>query len=269
MQSTPAFQLHCSSHPDLPVLYHHPKYHKGSVYCLTWNTDGVMASGSNDQTIRLLKFDRDTSTVTGTPEDVHIHKGTVRDVVFLDNGYLSSAGAGDCAVKVYDCVAQRCIRSFASHSSQVLALSPVLDNVNLILSAGHDQNLILWDVRQPDAIQANKFSSPVTSVTNHIKDVCISLIDGSLSFLDLRQLSVKHQLQYLHRDECRSVCYSPTGNFVLSGSYEGKVQLTDAQSKLSNVAAEHADKVVQCRWHCSGKMFASTSVDKRVCFWQE
>ena len=260
--------LLCSSH-DLPVLYHHPKYHKGSIYCLTWNTDGMIASGSNDQTIRFLRFDSDSSTVIGTPEDIHIHKGTIRDVVFLKNGYLSSAGAGDCTVKVYDCLAQRCIRNFASHSSPVLALSPVMDNINLILSAGHDQNLILWDVRQPEAVQANKFSSPVTSVTNHNKDVCISLMDGSLSFLELRQLSVTHQLQYLHRDECRSVCYSPNGSYILSGSYESKIKLTDTRSKLSEVVAEHTDKVVQCKWHCSGEMFASTSVDKHVCFWQE
>lgn len=239
------------------------------MYCLAWNRDGLIASGSNDQTIRFLRFDQDTSTVAGIPEDIHIHKGTVRDVVFLSSGYLCSAGAGDCVIKVYDCVAQQCIRSFADHSGQVLALSSVMENVNLILSAGHDQNLILWDLRQPESVQANKFQSPVTSVTNYNKDVCVSLIDGSLSFLDLRQLSITYQLQYLYRDECRSVCYSPSGRFVLSGSYENKIQLTDVRSKLSKAVAEHTDKVVQCRWHCSGKMFASTSVDKRVCFWQE
>lgn len=239
------------------------------MYCLAWNKDGMVASGSNDQTIRFLRFDHDTSMVTGTPEDIHMHRGTVRDLIFLKNGYLSSAGAGDCAVKVYDCTAQRCVRSFASHSSQVLALSSVTENANLILSAGHDQNLVLWDIRQPEAVQANKFSAPVTSVTNFDKDVCISLVDGSIYFLDLRQLSITHQLQYLHRDECRTVSYSPNGIYVLSGSYESKVRLTDVQSKLSKVVAEHTDKVVQCRWQCSGKMFASTSVDKRVCFWQE
>jgi len=236
---------------------------------LAWNTDGMIASGSNDQTIRFLRFDQDTSTVTGAPEDVRIHKGTVRDVVFLNNAYLSSAGAGDCAVKVYDCVAQQCIRNFTSHSSQVLALSSVKENVNLILSAGSDQNLMLWDLRQPEAVQVTRFTAPVTSVTNHGKDICISLMDGSLTFLELRQLSITHQLQYLYRDECRSVCYSPNGKYVLSGSYEKKIKLTDIHSRLSQIVAEHMDKVVQCRWHCSGKMFASTSVDKHVCFWKE
>lgn len=238
------------------------------MYCLAWNTDGVIASGSNDQTIRLLRFDQDTSSVTSTPEDVHIHKGTIRDVMFLRNCYLSSAGAGDCAVKIYDCAAQQCIRSFAGHSSQVLTLSPVTENINLILSGGHDQNLILWDIRQPKPVQANKFSAAVTSVTNHNEDICISSVDGTLSFLELRQLSVTHQLQHLYRDECRSVSFSPNGCYVLSGSYEAKIQLTDVQSKQSKVVAEHKDKVVQCRWHSSGRIFASTSVDKRVCFWQ-
>ena len=257
----------CRSH-DLPVLYHHPKYHKGSVYCLAWSNEGLIASGSNDQTVRLLKFDSDTSTVVGSPEDIHIHKGTIRDVLFLANGYLISAGAGDCAVKVYDCLAERCVRNYASHSSQVLALSSIAENVNQVLSAGHDHNLVLWDVRQPQPVHTGKLSAPLTSVTNHNKDICVSMLDGSLAFLDLRQFSVIHELQYLHRDECRSVSYSPNGHFVLSGSYDNTIQLTNIHSKLSQVAAKHSDKVVQCRWHCSGDMFASTSVDKLVCFWE-
>jgi len=189
-------------------------------------------------------------------------------VLFLANGYLISAGAGDCTVKVYDCLAERCIRNYGSHSSQVLALSSVTEDVNQMLSAGQDHNLVLWDVRQPRPVHTEKFSAPLTSVTNHNKDICVSVLDGSLEFLDLRWFSVTHELQYLHRDECRSVTYSPDGYFVLSGSYDNTIQLTNVYSKISQVAAKHSDKVVQCRWHHSGDMFASTSVDKHVCFWE-
>ena len=51
---------------DIPILYSHASYHQGSIYCLAWNRNFVLASGSNDQTIRLLSFDREE----GVPLDI-------------------------------------------------------------------------------------------------------------------------------------------------------------------------------------------------------
>jgi WD repeat-containing protein 47 len=36
------------------------KHHYGSIYCTAWNTNGnLIATGSNDKTIKLIKFSPD------------------------------------------------------------------------------------------------------------------------------------------------------------------------------------------------------------------
>lgn len=46
------------------VLYKKVKHHKGSIYCLAWNPTGeLLATGSNDKTVKLMKFNIETCNV--------------------------------------------------------------------------------------------------------------------------------------------------------------------------------------------------------------
>lgn len=92
--------------------------HAGSVYDIAWNASGdVIATGSNDKTVKIVlpaardpphsaqcTVDYEDDTVSlGRSLSLHGHSGTVRCVEFVDAfrpGYVASAGAGDCAVRV-------------------------------------------------------------------------------------------------------------------------------------------------------------------------
>lgn len=51
------------------VIIKRVKHHKGSIYCVAWNNHGnLIATGSNDKTIRLMKFDSNTCTSAGKCE---------------------------------------------------------------------------------------------------------------------------------------------------------------------------------------------------------
>ena len=48
------------------VLYKKSKHHYGSIYCTAWNPSGnLIATGSNDKTIKLVKFTPDLSEDNG------------------------------------------------------------------------------------------------------------------------------------------------------------------------------------------------------------
>jgi len=50
----------------MDVVVKRVKHHKGSIYCVAWNSHGnLIATGSNDKTIRLMKFDGNTCTSAG------------------------------------------------------------------------------------------------------------------------------------------------------------------------------------------------------------
>lgn len=48
------------------VLYKKGKHHYGSIYCTAWNPSGnLIATGSNDKTIKLIKFTPDLAEDNG------------------------------------------------------------------------------------------------------------------------------------------------------------------------------------------------------------
>nr|XP_053638184.1 WD repeat-containing protein 47-like [Cherax quadricarinatus] len=49
------------------VLFKRTKHHKGSIYCLAWSPLGdLVATGSNDKTVKLMRFNPDSCNMDGT-----------------------------------------------------------------------------------------------------------------------------------------------------------------------------------------------------------
>jgi len=75
-----------------------------------------------------------------------------------------------------------------------------------------------------------------------------------------------------HQDEVRTVRLSNAAHYLLSGSYDKRVVITDMRGDLSAPlaympVAEHAGKVIQCRWHPQDFTFLTTSADKTAVLW--
>merc|ERR1711874_158925 len=115
-----------SQHPPPPVVVsRYPKHHKGSIYCLSWAPTGsVLATGSNDKTIKILRVreeDHGHTVETVLP----IHDGTVRDLCFLSGpgpSHLVSGGAGDCQVYGTDCSTASVVAGKTGHSDRILSV---------------------------------------------------------------------------------------------------------------------------------------------------
>lgn len=253
---------------ELPLLHSHASYHQGSIYCLAWNSAHLLVSGSNDQTVRLMRFDGQDGLPASAPCDLHIHQSTVRDVAFLSDDLLVSAGSGDCIVKLVDCRTQSSLMDLRGHVEQILALA--VHKGQMVLSAGQDKQVKCWDIASRSAVGSIHLASPVGSLAVRDTTLAAVCLDGSLSLYDLRMLDSAHPLSStrLHDDECRSVRFSPDGQLLLTGSYDRSVRATAVRSLHSKVVATHTDKVIQCRWHPSGLVCASTGADKKACFWR-
>lgn len=249
----------------MPVLYHHPHYHRGSIYCLAWWQNSLLASGSNDKTIQLLCYRPPSDTHPCTPRgQLGFHSGTVRELLFLPNGQLVSGGTGNPSLAVSDCVAPKMVGSLSGHTKQVLSLG--LLGGSAVVSGGDDQAVRLWDPAQLQCVHTLTVGETVTSLATHDQQLAVALADGSCSIYDTRNWKSLGSFQP-HSSECRSVRYSPDGKWLLTGSYDASVGLTEAASLEWVELAHHQDKVIQAHWHPEGNLFASTSADKTACFW--
>ena len=89
-----------SNQPPQPtILFKSNRHHRGSIYCVAWSAGGdIIATGSNDKSIKMTRFDAETCSVTWPGLELAIHNGTVRDLAFVSRAsgtpVLVSGGAG-------------------------------------------------------------------------------------------------------------------------------------------------------------------------------
>ena len=252
-----------------PVLYHHPRYHRGSIYCLAWLDDRLLASGSNDQTINLLSYAGPSSPSPYKLQARLSASGTIRDLVFMPPGpRLVSGGSGDHRITISNCNSCQVISSLAGHTEQVSSLAVVDENI--VASSSQDRTIKLWDVRQQECVYSFPLVSTAGCIAAHgtSSKLASSHIDGSVTLFDLATMKTVACLK-VHTDEARSVRFSPDGKWLLSGSYDSRVCLIDAGLLEEwREMGQHDAKIIQCRWHRGGKLFASTGADMKACFWE-
>ncbi|XP_051172148.1 WD repeat-containing protein 47 isoform X7 [Leptopilina boulardi] len=267
------------------VLFKRTKHHKGSIYCLAWTPDGhLMATGSNDKTVKLMRFNADTSNLEGQEVELSMHDGTVRDLCFLEDtsnksSLLISGGAGDCKIYVTDCATGTPFQALSGHSGHVLSLYNW--GGAMFVSGGQDKTVRFWDLRTRGCVNmVTPATVPGSKVGSAAAAVCVDpsgrlLVSGhedsSCVLFDIRGGRTV-QCFKPHSSDIRSIRFSPSAYYLLTGGYDNKLVLTDLQGDLtmplpSVVVAQHQDKVISGRWHPTEFSFLSTSADKTATLW--
>lgn len=110
------------------VLFKRTKHHKGSIYCMAWSPQGdLVATGSNDKTVKLMKYNDVQKQLEGREIELTMHDGTIRDLCFIEDSLnkaslLISGGAGDCKIYVTDCATSTPFQALSGHGGHVLSL---------------------------------------------------------------------------------------------------------------------------------------------------
>ncbi|XP_031786903.1 WD repeat-containing protein 47 isoform X3 [Nasonia vitripennis] len=267
------------------VLFKRTKHHKGSIYCLAWTPDGqLMATGSNDKTVKLMRFNADNSNLEGQEVELTMHDGTVRDLCFLEDtsnksSLLISGGAGDCKIYVTDCATGTPFQALSGHSGHVLTLYNW--GGAMFVSGSQDKTVRFWDLRTRGCVNMHTPATvPGSRVGSPVAALCVDpsgrlLVSGhedsSCVLYDIRGGRTV-QCFKPHAADIRSIRFSPSAYYLLTGGYDNKLVLTDLQGDLtmplpSVVVAQHQDKVISGRWHPTEFSFLSTSADKTATLW--
>lgn len=286
----------------LKVIGQVPRHHAGSIYCIAWHPNGrLIASGSNDKLVKLIRFDPDCTISNKSPlgptAELDLHSGTVRDVCFLapdnsgDSAVLLSAGAGDCRIEASDVTTRQSIAVMLGHTMPVFSLTTM--SASEFISAGQDKTWRLWDLRQrptlvhstsPDStFIASVHTGNVDHSANSHRYLVTGHNDGSVRLWDLRRLQTSGESVCVarsidaHQNEIRSVRIKPgctTFLNVLSASYDNTLAITqfDPTSKSdawqgSYTVGQHMAKAVTARWNPVRDAFVSSSADRSCAVW--
>ncbi|NXA11995.1 WDR47 protein, partial [Sapayoa aenigma] len=263
--------------PKQPVVrFKRNKHHKGSIYCVAWSPCGqLLATGSNDKYVKVLPFNAETCNATGPDLEFSMHDGTIRDLAFMEGpesggAILISAGAGDCNIYTTDCQRGQGLHALSGHTGHILALYTW--SGWMIASGSQDKTVRFWDLRVPSCVRV----VGTTAVASVAVDPSGRLLatgqeDSSCMLYDIRGGRMV-QSYHPHSSDVRSVRFSPGAHYLLTGSYDMKIKVTDLQGDLTKqlplmVVGEHKDKVIQCRWHTQDLSFLSSSADRTVTLW--
>ncbi|VDN06007.1 unnamed protein product [Thelazia callipaeda] len=270
-----------SSLSHVNIMLSRPKQHRGSVYCLGFNSTGeLLATGSNDKTLRLMAFNTEHCKI-GAETELNIHDGTVRDLIFMEetvnrSTILVSGGAGNCRIYLTDCVTGQAFNSYQGHTAPILGLYTWCSGY--FVSCSQDKTTRFWDLRSSEAVNV---VSPDSKTSNApVTSVCVDpsgklLVSGhedaSVMLYDIIGGKIV-QIFRPHGDEVRTIRFSNAAYYLLSGSYDKRVVITDMRGDLMTPlmylpVAEHNDKVIQCRWHPHDFSFLSTSADRTAVLW--
>ena len=261
---------------SLPLIFEKTSHHNGSIYCLDWSyNQKLIVTGSNDKTIKIFVVPDFEKKITQFLElAITDQKGTIRSVLFppgIENNFYSGGG-NDSNIYMWDTESGKKINTLNGHEKDINSLKFSIDEnsqTQLLGSCGKDNKICFYD---------NKINNPVKNIEikNHgeINDisfsndyVCSGHGDGYVCIYSNFTQEIVKEMK-ISNSEIRAVNFSKDGKYLLTASFDNKVNILDVNDELKVVKTlEHDDKVVNCRWHPDKPIFVTTSADKTARIW--
>ena len=239
-----------------------------SVWSVAFSPDGQrLVSGSADKTVRV--WDADTGKPVGRP--LAGHTDDVMSVAFSPDGERIVSGSWDKTVRVWDAdTGEPFGQPLTGHTDRVNSVAFSPDGTRIV-SGSTDNTVRLWD-----ADSGQPIGQPLTG--HYGRGVQRGVQPGRAT----DRLGQRRQHGAAcgtptpanrsarrctsHSGAVDSVAFSPDGRRIVSGSYDGTVQVWDAATgqPVGAPLAGHTGSVVSVAFSPDGRRIASGSLDNTV-----
>jgi COMPASS component SWD3 len=251
--------------------------HQGPVRCLAYSPDGgILASGSDDKTVKLWRLDSgcEYRTLTG-------HEDWVRAVAFSADGRTLASGSWDDTVRLWGLRREsqllrdaRCKRIKRPHRLQdhggiwALAFSP--DKTSLVVGHSDGQVLLYWtreldrprvmEMVHTGPVNAAAFSPNGIFLATGSHDLTVRLWSGDWG-KGFGRLTT-------HKDWVRCLAFSPNNELAASAGDDMIIRINEVCSRKERIRMEgHAASVRQIVFSSDGRTLFSASWDETVRVW--
>jgi WD40 repeat protein/uncharacterized caspase-like protein len=236
--------------------------HEDGVISVGFSSDGIIASGSLDKTIKLWSIDgKLLKTLTGHTEPVY-------SISFAPDGKTIASGSVDATIKLWNVKDGSLITTLKGHTQTVnnVAFSP---NGQTIASASADKTIKIWsqDGRLLKTITGYNFPVLNVAFSPDNKSIAAGGEDKTIKIWDIND---GRQLKTLsgHQGWVNTLNYSRDGKNLVSGSADKNIILWNvADGKLIKTISGHAASVWGVRFSADDTMIISASRDRMIKLW--
>jgi WD40 repeat protein/MinD-like ATPase involved in chromosome partitioning or flagellar assembly len=252
--------------------------HSSWVRSIAFSPDGTMlASGSDDQKVKLWSFDRSSGKLSPEPiKTFSEHAYRVRSVAFNPkNSNMLASSSYDKTVKLWDVKTRKCQKTLKGHKDWVWTAIFSQDGSKLV-SSSKDRTLKIWDVSTGTCLQTCSVEADIQSVAFSPDGKILAAgsddktvkfwnfkIDGALPLAEHAGVELGRHDNYV-----RSVAFDRDGNLASAG-YDNIIILWDVKTRerITTSVKEHTHRLRSIAFHPDGQTLASGGWDKILKLW--
>ncbi|KAJ5362293.1 Transcriptional repressor Tup1 N-terminal [Penicillium brevicompactum] len=254
----------------------------GDLYIrsVCFSPDGkYLATGAEDKQIRV--WDINARTIK------HIFSGHEQDIYSLDfagNGRFIASGSGDKTVRLWDILDGKLVYTLSIEDGvTTVAMSP---DGRYVAAGSLDKSVRVWDtttgylverLENPDGHKDSVYS---VAFAPNGRDLVSGSLDKTIKLWELTVPRGMHPHSAVkggkcirtfegHKDFVLSVCLTPDGAWVMSGSKDRGVQFWDPVTGNAQMMLQgHKNSVISVAPSPTGNLFATGSGDMRARIWR-
>ncbi|KIJ13546.1 hypothetical protein PAXINDRAFT_13671 [Paxillus involutus ATCC 200175] len=203
--------------------------HTGSIFCIAISPDDQLAASGDLGGTIVIREMKEGGEIKHSIDA----GGRVYSVCFSPNGEKLACGVSRnadgrvYAIQVYDVESGELVLGpIKAHEDDIRCVLWSLDDGSQLISASDDRTIRCWDSKTGDLV-----GQPWSGHTSYVMSLLLSpdgtklasaSIDHTVRFWDLRSGDpIEHPLQ--HADALWALAYSPSGEFLASGTINGKL----------------------------------------------
>lgn len=236
--------------------------HQKIITSIACSSDYTLASGSEDQTIRLWSFDNG--------QVKHILKGHTETVTCInfnsDNTKLVS-GSADKTVKLWVTISGQLLHTFTGHTAQVnsVAFSP---DQKVIASGSEDKSINLWSMANHEVQTLGKHARGVNSIAYRLDgQILASGSHDGIIRLWPTKVAQKVRQGNGHQASVRSLSVSSDQSMIASGSIDKTIKLWSPSGQVLYTLSGHKGGIASVAFNPNHTILASAGWDQTIKLW--
>ncbi|HYP00723.1 MAG TPA: caspase family protein, partial [Pyrinomonadaceae bacterium] len=216
---------------ELPALAGHAE----TVNSVAFNAAGVLASASNDKTIKLW----DTAAAAGREPQRTLagHGGEVHALSFSADGKTLATGSSNGEIKIWNTADGQAAQTLSGHTALVRALAFSPDGKTLA-SASFDKTARVWDAATGQALRTLNGADAFTSVAfnKNGQSLLAGNARGEIKYF-AAATGQEQRASNAHTDAVNSLSFSRDGRWLISGSEDGSARVWAGDSVQGELLA--------------------------------